>query len=347
MKYKNFVKKYMAGSLAVMLAVSLIGCGKQAEKQVVTVELPVTTSAQAGYYLLTGDDGGKSVVNKYGDAAVGYTVDKDGNITDQSGSVLVAAANAAAYIPVASITFTGGDQTVDPGASVPLTVEIKPDDATCKDYRVESSSADVVAISEDKSATAVNPGDATVTAHSYNGDKTAACTVTVNAPPAAPVETPAESTAASGGGGNTSVNTGSSGGAAASPTPSPAPDPAPAPTPAPAPEPEKVLYDCDEAMAAGNSHAASLGVFIVDYSRTPDNSGYYPGARLFGTDITSDGGQPVLNAAACGKVDSLYERLLARNNGNRDDMVKYPYKERCYITYRASDDSYLIQILYG
>lgn len=190
------MKKFVTLILIFAMLLSLTACGSKkvtpAEDTTKTAKVSSATSAEAGYYRLTAEDGSKTVVNKYGDSVVGYGFDTEGNITGQDGSVAVTAANVAEYIPVQAISFTMGDQSATPGAVVSLDVTVQPADATCKDVRLSSSDERIVSVTAEKDGMATESGQATITAKSYSSNLSTTCVITVAA-----AETPTQETAAS------------------------------------------------------------------------------------------------------------------------------------------------------
>ncbi|MCM1143690.1 MAG: Ig-like domain-containing protein [Blautia sp.] len=67
---------------------------------------------------------------------------------------------------------------MQPGETVALTASVKPDNAKNKDVKWSSSNAEVAAVDEEGTVTAIAPGDAVITASTFNG-KTAACKIKV------------------------------------------------------------------------------------------------------------------------------------------------------------------------
>ncbi len=83
------MKKLFALFLAVAMALTMMACGKKSED---TPKDRIGT-AETGmeFYVATGEDGSKTVVDKSGAAAEGYALDESGNIVDKDGQIIVAA----------------------------------------------------------------------------------------------------------------------------------------------------------------------------------------------------------------------------------------------------------------
>lgn len=75
------------------------------------------------------------------------------------------------------------------GGSKTLAATVTPENATNKKVRWTSDNETVATVSEDGVVTAVAGGTAVITATTHDGLFTATCTVTVNAPDAAPTIT--------------------------------------------------------------------------------------------------------------------------------------------------------------
>ena len=77
------MRKIFALMLAIAMVLTMVACGKKADNKadsMVTPELYISTV-----------DGKDTVVNKDGKAVTGYTLDKDGNVVDDSGKLVLAA----------------------------------------------------------------------------------------------------------------------------------------------------------------------------------------------------------------------------------------------------------------
>ena len=84
-------------------------------------------------------------------------------------------------IPVSSIVLNTNSISLKKGESYSLSAQVIPENATDKNIIWTSSNSDI-AIVKDGLVTAVNTGEATITAASADGSKTAACAVTVYIP---------------------------------------------------------------------------------------------------------------------------------------------------------------------
>lgn len=84
-------------------------------------------------------------------------------------------------IPVSSIVLNTSSISLKKGESFSLSAQIFPENATDKNIIWTSSNTDIATV-KDGLITAVNTGEATITAASADGSKTAACTVTVYIP---------------------------------------------------------------------------------------------------------------------------------------------------------------------
>lgn len=77
------MRKIFALMLAIAMVLTMVACGKKADNKadsMVTPELYISTV-----------DGKDTVVDKDGKAVTGYTLDKDGNVVDDSGKLVLAA----------------------------------------------------------------------------------------------------------------------------------------------------------------------------------------------------------------------------------------------------------------
>ena len=109
--------------------------------------------------------------------------------TDKAGNVTEKTVNVYYNDKVISVTGVSLDEssiTLDVGGSKTLTATVTPDNATNKKVRWTSDNETVATVSEDGVVTAVAGGTAVITATTHDGLFTATCTVTVNAPDAAP-----------------------------------------------------------------------------------------------------------------------------------------------------------------
>ncbi len=92
-------------------------------------------------------------------------------------------------VSVTGVSLDESSITLDVGGNQTLTATVTPDDATNKKVRWSSDNEAVATVSEDGVVTAVAGGTAVITATTHDGLFTATCTVTVNAPDAAPTIT--------------------------------------------------------------------------------------------------------------------------------------------------------------
>lgn len=85
------MKKIFAVMLALAMVLTMVACGKKADTKPEAKDK--IGSAQTGMelYVTTAENGDKTVVDKSGKTAEGYTLDKSGNIVDKAGQVIVAA----------------------------------------------------------------------------------------------------------------------------------------------------------------------------------------------------------------------------------------------------------------
>ena len=111
--------------------------------------------------------------------------DKAGNRTEKTITVY----DGTYVIPVTGVSLNESSITLDVGGSKTLAATVTPDNATNKKVRWTSDNETVATVSEDGVVTAVAGGTAVITATTHDGLFTATCTVTVNAPDAAPTIT--------------------------------------------------------------------------------------------------------------------------------------------------------------
>ena len=111
--------------------------------------------------------------------------DKAGNRTEKTITVY----DGTYVIPVTGVSLDESSITLDVGGNQTLTATVTPDNATNKKVRWTSDNETVATVSEDGVVTAVAGGTAVITATTHDGLFTATCTVTVNAPDAAPTIT--------------------------------------------------------------------------------------------------------------------------------------------------------------
>ena len=108
-------------------------------------------------------------------------------VSNSAGSVISDAAtltvNAAANVPVTSVTLDKTSLTLDVGGSDTLTATVKPDDASNKAVTWSTSNEKVATVDQNGNVKAVGAGKATITAAASDGSgKTATCEVMVNGP---------------------------------------------------------------------------------------------------------------------------------------------------------------------
>ena len=111
--------------------------------------------------------------------------DKAGNVTEKTVNVYYNDK----VVSVTGVSLNESSITLDVGGSKTLTATVAPENATNKKVRWTSDNETVATVSEDGVVTAVAGGTAVITATTHDGLFTASCTVTVNAPDAAPTIT--------------------------------------------------------------------------------------------------------------------------------------------------------------
>ena len=111
--------------------------------------------------------------------------DKAGNVTEKTVNVYYNDK----VVSVTGVSLNESSITLDVGGSKTLAATVTPDSATNKKVRWTSDNETVATVSEDGVVTAVAGGTAVITATTHDGLFTATCTVTVNAPDAAPTIT--------------------------------------------------------------------------------------------------------------------------------------------------------------
>ena len=108
--------------------------------------------------------------------------DKAGNVTEKTVNLYYNDK----VVSVTGVSLNESSITLDVGGSKTLAATVTPKDATNKKVRWSSDNEAVATVSEDGVVTAVAGGTAVITATTHDGLFTATCTVTVNAPDAAP-----------------------------------------------------------------------------------------------------------------------------------------------------------------
>ena len=111
--------------------------------------------------------------------------DKAGNVTEKTVNVYYNDK----VVSVTGVSLNESSITLDVGGSKTLAATVTPENATNKKVRWTSDNETVATVSEDGVVTAVAGGTAVITATTHDGLFTATCTVTVNAPDAAPTIT--------------------------------------------------------------------------------------------------------------------------------------------------------------
>ena len=111
--------------------------------------------------------------------------DKAGNVTEKTVNLYYNDK----VVSVTGVSLNESSITLDVGGSKTLAATVTPENATNKKVRWSSDNEAVATVSEDGVVTAVAGGTAVITATTHDGLFTASCTVTVNAPDAAPTIT--------------------------------------------------------------------------------------------------------------------------------------------------------------
>ena len=127
-------------------------------------------------YIAKVDENGKVTAYSPGTATITVTT-ADGNYTATC-TVYVYSST----VSVSSVSLDKSQATVNQGSSLQLTATINPSDATNKDVTWTSSNPTVATVDSNGKVTALAPGTTTITVTTEDGDKTAACTVTVVRP---------------------------------------------------------------------------------------------------------------------------------------------------------------------
>ena len=83
------MKKILSVMLALAVALTVVACGKKPEDT--SKDRIGTAEAGMEFYVAIAEDGSKTVVDKSGAAAEGFTLDESGNIVDKDGQIIVAA----------------------------------------------------------------------------------------------------------------------------------------------------------------------------------------------------------------------------------------------------------------
>ena len=83
------MKKILSVMLALAVALTVMACGKKTEGA--AKDKIGTAETGMEFYVATSEDGSKTVVDKSGAEAEGFTLDASGNIVDKDGQIIVAA----------------------------------------------------------------------------------------------------------------------------------------------------------------------------------------------------------------------------------------------------------------
>ena len=83
------MKKIFTVVLALAMALTMMACGKKSEDA--AKDRIGTAETGMEFYVATAEDGSKTVVDRSGAAAEGFTLDASGNIVDKDGQIIVAA----------------------------------------------------------------------------------------------------------------------------------------------------------------------------------------------------------------------------------------------------------------
>ncbi len=131
--------------------------------------------------IATVDDKGKVTAVKEGNVKITVTT-ADGQKTAECAVTVTAAG-----VPVTGIALDKTELTLTEGETGTLSATVTPENATNKKVKWTSSDTKVATVDDKGVVTAVKKGTATVTAATEDGNKTAACKVTVNEKPPAVV----------------------------------------------------------------------------------------------------------------------------------------------------------------
>lgn len=83
------MKKILSVMLALAVALTVVACGKKSDDA--AKDRIGTAETGMEFYVATAEDGSKTVVDKSGAAAEGFTLDASGNIVNKDGQIIVAA----------------------------------------------------------------------------------------------------------------------------------------------------------------------------------------------------------------------------------------------------------------
>lgn len=112
------------------------------------------------------------------------------------------------------------------------------------------------------------------------------------------------------------------------------------------PEPESSgdIYSAAEAMAVGNSHAASAYGMTVSPELGFGNASYEFADTAYVSGLRVLGGQSYLNQMVIQKIDSLAANLRGAYGADTDLSA---YRMNCYVAYDPDGDLYWIYVFYG
>lgn len=112
------------------------------------------------------------------------------------------------------------------------------------------------------------------------------------------------------------------------------------------PEPESSgdIYSAAEAMAVGNSYAASAYGMTVSPELGFGNASYEFGDTAYVSGLKVLGGQSYLNQMVIGKIDSLVANLRGAYGSDTDISA---YRVNCYVAYDPDGELYWIYVFYG
>ena len=112
------------------------------------------------------------------------------------------------------------------------------------------------------------------------------------------------------------------------------------------PEPESSgdIYSAAEAMAVGNSYAASVYGMKVSPELGFGNASYEFADTAYVSGLKVLGGQSYLNQMVIGKIDSLVANLRGAYGADTDISA---YRVNCYVAYDPYGELYWIYVFYG
>ena len=112
----------------------------------------------------------------------------------------------------------------------------------------------------------------------------------------------------------------------------------------PKPESSGDIYSAAEAMAVGNSYAASAYGMTVSPELGFGNASYEFGDTAYVSGLKVLGGQIYLNQMVIGKIDSLVANLRGAYGADTDISA---YRVNCYVAYDPDGELYWIYVFYG